>query len=145
MSLIIVYQRLEVVHQRIINNRAVYGDRKLLQSVLLHSLQIFYRTDLEVEIVAVAISGYAFCRNKDGTSFYHHTSPSSPVLTKESQFTRALEVFDGNESTRLSGLGKLGFHLGDDTSKYDVFLLASSALSPNSAQWVLHRLLRIIS
>ena len=128
MALIVLNQRLEVVHQRIINDRAVDGNRKLLQSVLLHGLQIFHRTDLEVEIVAVAIAGYALCRNKDGTSLHHDASPGAPVLTEESQFTRPLKVFEGNESTRLSGLGKLGFHLGDDAAEDDVFLLGKRNL-----------------
>ena len=107
MALIIVYQRLEVVHQRIINDRAVDGNRKLLQSVLLHGLQILHGAQFEVQIVGIAIACHAFCRAVDGTSFHHDASPCTPILAKERQLARALEILNGNEAAWLARFGEL--------------------------------------
>ena len=42
----------------------------------------------------------------DRTSFYEHTTPLSPIFTKESQFSGTLKIFQCYKSTRLASFGK---------------------------------------
>ena len=123
LTLIVLYHRLQVVHQGLVYHIAIHNNGESLQSVFLHGLQIFHCADFEVQIVAVAITGHTFCRAVDGTSFHHNASPCTPILTKERQFARAFEILYGNEATRLARLGKLRLHLGDDAAKHHIFLL----------------------
>ena len=123
LALIILHQRLDIIHQRFVYHRTVHDDGKLLQAVLLHGLEILHGADLEVEIVAVAVTGYTLRRNEDGAALYHDASPVAPVLTEERQLARSFEILDGDEAARLSGLGELGFHPGDDAAEHHILLL----------------------
>ena len=123
LALIILHQRLDIIHQRFVYHRTVHDDGKLLQAVLLHGLEILHGADLEIEIVAVAVTGHTLRRNEDGAALYHDASPVAPVLTEERQLARAFEILDGDEAARLSGLGELGFHPGDDAAEHHILLL----------------------
>ena len=48
LALIILHQRLDIIHQRFVYHRTVHDDGKLLQAVLLHGLEILHGADLEV-------------------------------------------------------------------------------------------------
>ena len=107
LSFIILYHRLQVVHKGFVYLSAIHNNGKTLQAVLLHGLQILHCAQFEVQIVGISIACHAFCRAVDGTSFHHDASPCTPILAKERQLARALEILNGNEAAWLARLGEL--------------------------------------
>ena len=97
----VFYQRGQVGHEGVIQGIRVDSDCNLLNSLFLHGLQILYITDLEIVVVAVELPWCTLRLNEDGTAFFQHSLPASPLFSEDRQLAAALEILDGNDAEFL--------------------------------------------